>query len=91
MANDPMRILLADHREVEELLDKLADSEEGDEREQMIDELAMKLTAPTDTEVMAPVMTPSPVTSCATPMERTNRDECSRDSTPWATPKEKTQ
>ena len=32
MANDPMRILKADHREVEKLLDKLAESEEGSER-----------------------------------------------------------
>ena len=46
MANDPMRILKADHREVEKLLDKLADSEEGAEREQMVDELVTKLTCP---------------------------------------------
>lgn len=45
MANDPMRILKADHREVEKLLDKLADSEEGAEREQMVDELVTKLSA----------------------------------------------
>lgn len=43
--NDPMRILKADHREVEKLLDRLAESEEGDERQKMVDELAMKLTA----------------------------------------------
>src|SRR5215203_5683779 len=43
--NDPMRILKADHREVEKLLGKLADSDEGSERQQMVEELAMKLTA----------------------------------------------
>jgi hemerythrin-like domain-containing protein len=42
---DPMRILKADHREVEKLLDKLSDSEEGPEREQMIEELVTNLTA----------------------------------------------
>ena len=45
MVNDPMRILKADHREVEKLLDKLADSEEGAEREQMVVELVTKLSA----------------------------------------------
>src|SRR5262245_66202253 len=43
--NDPMRILKADHREVEKLLDKLSDSEEGSEREEMVNELVMKLRA----------------------------------------------
>ena len=43
--NDPMRILKADHREAEKLLGKLADSEEGSERQQMVEELTMKLTA----------------------------------------------
>jgi hemerythrin-like domain-containing protein len=43
--NDPMRILKADHREVEKLLDKLADSDEGAERASMVDELTTKLTA----------------------------------------------
>ena len=43
--NDPMRILKADHREVEKLLDKLADSEEGAEREAMVDELVFKLSS----------------------------------------------
>ena len=43
--NDPMRILKADHREVEQLLTKLAESEEGDEREAMVGELVTKLTA----------------------------------------------
>jgi len=43
--NDPMRILKADHREVEKLLTRLADSDEGSEREEMVQELAMKLTA----------------------------------------------
>jgi hemerythrin-like domain-containing protein len=45
MVNDPMRILKADHREVEKLLGKLADSEEGPEREQMVEELVTKLSA----------------------------------------------
>jgi len=40
-----MRILKADHREVEKLLNRLADSDEGQERQQMVEELAMKLTA----------------------------------------------
>lgn len=48
--NDPMRILKADHREVEKLLVKLADSDEGAERQKMVDELAMKLTAHMDME-----------------------------------------
>ena len=39
MSNDPIRILKADHREVEKLLDRLADSAEGVEREQMVEEL----------------------------------------------------
>jgi hemerythrin-like domain-containing protein len=43
--NDPMRILKADHREAEKLLGKLADTEEGSEREQLVEELTMKLTA----------------------------------------------
>ena len=43
--NDPMRILKADHREVEQLLTKLADTEEGDERRELVDEVVMKLTA----------------------------------------------
>ena len=50
MTNDPMRILKADHREVEKLLDKLADSEEGAEREQMVEELVTKLSAHMDAE-----------------------------------------
>jgi iron-sulfur cluster repair protein YtfE (RIC family) len=50
MTNDPMRILKADHREVEKLLDKLADSEEGTEREDMVDELATKLRAHMEAE-----------------------------------------
>ncbi len=50
MANDPMRILKADHREVEKLLDKLADSEEGAEREQMVEELVTKFSAHMDAE-----------------------------------------
>jgi len=43
--NDPMRILKADHREAEKLLNRLAESDEGSEREQMVEELVMKLTA----------------------------------------------
>jgi hemerythrin-like domain-containing protein len=43
--NDPMRILKADHREVEGLLKKLADSDEGAERSGLADELVMKLSA----------------------------------------------
>ena len=45
MVNDPMRILKADHREVEKLLDKLAESDEGAEREALLDELVLKLSA----------------------------------------------
>src|SRR4051812_16301258 len=45
-----MRILKADHREVEKLLTRLADSDEGSEREEMVQELAMKLTAHMETE-----------------------------------------
>ena len=41
--NDPMRILKADHREAEKLLQKLSDSDEGSERQQMVEELTMKL------------------------------------------------
>lgn len=50
MTNDPMRILKADHREVEKLLDKLAESEEGSEREEMVAELVMKLSAHMEAE-----------------------------------------
>src|SRR5918993_1909362 len=50
MANDPMRILKADHREVEKLLDRLADSEEGAERQQMVEELVTKLSAHMEAE-----------------------------------------
>ncbi len=45
MTNDPMRILKADHRDVEKLLDKLAASEEGVERAKMVDELVIKLSS----------------------------------------------
>lgn len=48
--NDPMRILKADHKEVKDLLTKLADSEEGAEREAMVSELEKKLTAHMDLE-----------------------------------------
>ena len=43
--NDPMRILKADHREVEQLFKKLADSEEGSARNDLVEELVRKLTA----------------------------------------------
>lgn len=43
--NDPMRILKADHREVETLLKDLAESDEGNDRNQMVQELSMKLRA----------------------------------------------
>jgi len=48
--NDPMRILKADHREVEQLLTKLAETDEGSERESMVAELEKKLTAHMDME-----------------------------------------
>jgi iron-sulfur cluster repair protein YtfE (RIC family) len=60
MTNDPMRILKADHREVEKLLDELADSEEGAERERMVEELVTKLSAHMEAEesiVYPPVRT----------------------------------
>lgn len=41
---DPLRLLRADHREVEQLLTRLADSEEGTERTSMLQELETKLT-----------------------------------------------
>ena len=50
MTNDPMRILKADHREVEKLLDKLAESDEGSEREEMVTELVTKLSAHMEAE-----------------------------------------
>ena len=34
---DPMTLLKADHREVKKLLEALGDSEEGNEREQMVE------------------------------------------------------
>ena len=60
MPNDPMRILKADHREVEKLLDKLAESEEGAAREKMVAELVTKLSAHMEAEesiVYPPVRT----------------------------------
>jgi hemerythrin superfamily protein len=48
--NDPMRILKADHREVEQLFKKLADSDEGAERNAMVEELSTKLTAHMEVE-----------------------------------------
>lgn len=41
---DPMKLLKADHRDAKQLLAKLADSEEGAERQQMVEELTTKLT-----------------------------------------------
>jgi hemerythrin-like domain-containing protein len=43
--NDPMRILKADHREVEKLLTRLAETEEGEERESLAAEVGTKLRA----------------------------------------------
>ena len=48
--NDPMRILKADHREVEQLLSRLADSDEGRERDRMVAEVVKKLTAHMEAE-----------------------------------------
>lgn len=41
--NDPMRILKADHREVAQLLARLADTDEGTERENLVSEVETKL------------------------------------------------
>jgi hemerythrin-like domain-containing protein len=43
--NDPMRILKADHREAEKLMEQLGETEEGPERQALLDELTSKLTA----------------------------------------------
>lgn len=43
--NDPMRILKADHREVKQLLERLAETDEGRERNSLAREVQMKLTA----------------------------------------------
>jgi hemerythrin-like domain-containing protein len=43
--NDPMRILKADHREVERLLKQLGDTDEGRERQRLAREVQTKLTA----------------------------------------------
>jgi hemerythrin superfamily protein len=48
--NDPMRILKADHREVERLLKQLADTDEGSGRVRLAKEVATKLTAHMDIE-----------------------------------------
>jgi DUF438 domain-containing protein len=48
--NDPIQILKADHREVEQILRKLADSNEGAEREALVDELGTKLNLHMDLE-----------------------------------------
>jgi hemerythrin-like domain-containing protein len=48
--NDPMRILKADHREVERLLKQLADIDEGSERKRLAKDVAAKLTAHMDIE-----------------------------------------
>jgi hemerythrin-like domain-containing protein len=50
MANDPMRILKADHREVRQLLTRLAETDEGSEREELAAEVQLKLTAHMDAE-----------------------------------------
>ena len=41
--NDPMRMLKADHREVAQLLDRLGDTDEGAERENLVSEVETKL------------------------------------------------
>lgn len=41
--NDPMRILKADHREVAQLLNRLSDTDEGAERENLVSEVETKL------------------------------------------------
>lgn len=43
--NDPMRILKSDHREVEQLLTQLAESEEGPERQALATQVQTMLTA----------------------------------------------
>jgi len=48
--NDPIQILKADHRDVEQILRKLSDSDEGNEREALVDELVMKLELHMDIE-----------------------------------------
>lgn len=58
--NDPMRILKADHREVEKLLTKLSDTDEGPERESLVEELTTKLSAHMEMEetiVYPPIVT----------------------------------
>jgi iron-sulfur cluster repair protein YtfE (RIC family) len=41
---DPLRMLRADHREVARILNRLADSDEGTERDELAQDLHMKLT-----------------------------------------------
>jgi hemerythrin superfamily protein len=41
---DPLRILRADHREVATILNRLAESDEGSERDEMVGEVLTKLT-----------------------------------------------
>lgn len=48
--NDPIRILTADHREVKQLLKRLADTDEGRERNELAREIQTKLTAHMDIE-----------------------------------------
>jgi len=43
--NDALRILKADHREVKQLLDKLGETDEGQERESLTSEVVTKLSA----------------------------------------------
>ncbi|MFN0089543.1 MAG: hemerythrin domain-containing protein [Acidimicrobiales bacterium] len=48
--NDPMRILKADHREAERVLTRLADTDEGGEREELAQQAVAMLTAHMDME-----------------------------------------
>lgn len=43
--HDPLKILKADHREVEKILKELTELEEGDERDALAQELEVKLTS----------------------------------------------
>lgn len=48
--NDPMRILKADHRAVDKLLERLKDTEEGTEREQMANEAMILISSHMEAE-----------------------------------------
>jgi DUF438 domain-containing protein len=56
---DPLRILRSDHREVAALLKRLADSDEGSEREEMVREVHTKLTLhmEIEEEIVYPLVT----------------------------------